>query len=63
MADPKRALSDYLEKTWGQLEKNVEDAVQRSVSRVQFPKRDALKEFRDRLDRLDARLSKLEGKS
>lgn len=63
MADGKRALTDYVEKTWGQLEKSVEDAVQRSMGKVKFPRREELQDFRDRLERLQKRLDRLEGKA
>ncbi|MBX5480923.1 MAG: phasin family protein [Myxococcaceae bacterium] len=62
MAEGKRALTDLVEKTWGQLEKSVEDAVQRSLSKVKFPRREQLQEFSERLDRVERRLSELEGK-
>lgn len=62
MADPKRALAEYFEKTWGQVEKSVEEAVQRSLSRVKVPRRDQLQDFKARLERLEQRLNALEGK-
>lgn len=58
----KWSLSEYLERTWGQLEKGVEDAVQRSLGVLKIPRRETLQEFASRLDAIEKRISALEGK-
>lgn len=58
----KRTLAEYIERTWGQFEKSVEETVQRSLSKIKVPKREALQDFANRLDRLEKRISELEGK-
>lgn len=59
MAD-KRGLAEYFEKTWGQVEKGVEEAVQRALGRVKVPRREQLQEVAARLERLERRLAALE---
>lgn len=61
-AKDKWSLGDYVEKTWGQLEKGVEEAVQRSLGVLKIPRRETLQEFAARLDAIEKRISALEGK-
>lgn len=56
----KRPLGEYFEKTWSQVEKSVEEAVARSLSKVKVPRREQLTELKTRLDRVEARISALE---
>jgi polyhydroxyalkanoate synthesis regulator phasin len=56
----KRSLGEYVERTWTQVEKGVEEAVHRSLSRVKVPRREALLEISTRLERLEARVRALE---
>ena len=58
----KWSLGDYVERTWGQLEKGVEEAVQRSLGVLKIPRRETLQEFAARLDAIEKRISALEGK-
>jgi polyhydroxyalkanoate synthesis regulator phasin len=62
MADEKRSLTEYVERTWGQVEKGVEDAIQRSLSRVKAPSREDLQAFSTRLEALERRIQELEGR-
>lgn len=61
-AKDKRSLGEYFERTWGQLEKGVEEAVQRSLGVLRIPRRETLQEFAARLDAIEKRISALEGK-
>jgi polyhydroxyalkanoate synthesis regulator phasin len=58
----KRSLSEYFERTWGQVEKGIEEAVQRSLGVLKIPRRETLQEFAARLDAIEKRISALEGK-
>ena len=58
----RRSLPEYFERTWAQIEKSVEEAVQRSLAKVKVPRREQLQDVRTRLDRLEARLKALEAK-
>jgi polyhydroxyalkanoate synthesis regulator phasin len=62
VAKDKRSLGEYFERTWGQVEKGVEDAVQRSLAVLKVPRRETLQEFAARLDALEKRIAALEGK-
>ena len=62
MAEEKRSLTEYVERTWGQVEKGVEDAIQRSLARVKAPSREDLQTFASRLDALERRIRDLEGR-
>jgi polyhydroxyalkanoate synthesis regulator phasin len=58
----KWSLSEYFERTWGQVEKGIEEAVQRSLGVLKVPRRETLQEFAARLDAIEKRISALEGK-
>jgi polyhydroxyalkanoate synthesis regulator phasin len=58
----RRSLGEYFERTWGQVEKGVEEAIQRSLAVLKVPRRETLQEFASRLDDLEKRISALEGK-
>jgi polyhydroxyalkanoate synthesis regulator phasin len=62
VARDKPSLGEYIERTWVQVEKGVEEAVQRSLSVLKVPRRETLQEFATRLDALEKRISELEGK-
>lgn len=62
-AREKRTLAEYIERTWGQLEKSMEETVQRSLARIKVPRREALQELAARLDRVEKRIRDLEGKA
>ena len=59
-AKDRRTLAEYVERTWSQWEKGVEEAVARSLAKVKAPRREALQEVAARLDRLEARVRALE---
>lgn len=61
-AKERRSLGEYVERTWREVEKSVEETVHRSLSRVKAPSREALQEVAARLDRLEERLRALEEK-
>lgn len=58
----KRSLTEYVERAWGQVEKGVEDAVQKSLGRMKVPRREDLQAFSTRLEALEKRVSELEGR-
>jgi polyhydroxyalkanoate synthesis regulator phasin len=62
VARDRRSLGEYIERTWGQVEKGVEEAVQRSLAVLKVPRRETLQEFANRLDAIEKRISALEGK-
>jgi polyhydroxyalkanoate synthesis regulator phasin len=62
VAKDRRSLGEYFERTWGQVEKGVEEAVQRSLAVLKVPRRETLQEFASRLDALEKRIAELEGK-
>jgi polyhydroxyalkanoate synthesis regulator phasin len=62
VAKDRRSLGEYFERTWGQVEKGVEEAVQRSLAVLKVPRRETLQEFASRLDELEKRIAALEGK-
>ncbi len=55
-------LGEYVERTWREVEKSVEETIVRSLSRMKAPSREALQEVAARLDRLESRLRALEEK-
>jgi len=57
-----REFSDRLASQRRDLEKNVEDAVRRTVSRVRVPRREDLTDIQARLDRIGQRIEALREK-
>lgn len=61
-AKDRRSFAEYLERTWSQVERGVEEAVQKSLSKIKVPRRETLQDFATRLERLEKRITELEGK-
>ncbi|MGA9524735.1 MAG: hypothetical protein WBV82_24970 [Myxococcaceae bacterium] len=55
-----RLFSERLAHQRRELEKNIEDSVQRAISVLKLPRREALKDFSARLERIEQRIAALE---
>jgi Poly(hydroxyalcanoate) granule associated protein (phasin) len=55
-----RLFTERLAHQRRELEKNLEESVQRAMSKVKVPRREALQEFSARLDRIEKRIAALE---
>ncbi len=55
-----RLFTERLAQQRRELEKNLEDSVQRAMSKVKAPRRESLQEFSTRLERIEKRIAALE---
>ena len=55
----RRPVAEYLEKVWGELEKNVEDGVKKAMSRVKAPRREEISELISRIEAVEKRIEAL----
>ncbi len=58
----RRPVAEYLEKVWGDLEKNVEEGVKKAMSRVKTPKREEIAELITRIESIERRIQALADK-
>lgn len=60
--EQRRPVAEYLEKVWGDLEKNVEEGVKKAMSKVKAPKREEIAELISRIEAVEKRIEALADK-
>lgn len=58
----RRPVAEYLEKVWGDLEKNVEEGVKKAMAKVKTPNREEISELVARIEAVERRIAALADK-